>query len=379
MAGCVARLDVDEQVVDEDGGHLPVRPAQRAAELAHDAEWDAQLDVVHRGDQALEIRVLILERRFVELDESLLDRGPEDDVAPGAGERRLRPRLQRRHLDRQVLLRVRAACEAPAVLQLLDAEGARIDRTDRRATRDDLHLALLARAVAAARRVDGDAVPARGVEDGRACEYARLLDRAVFARLKEAQANPVGVLLLRKIHDRTHVVAAACFSRYMRIQAAPHSSRPRRKSVARTASTISGRRESMIALVRPWLCATARNAAPSVWRPGRPNEVLPAPQVVFTPSSSRSSRSVSTNSVTARGSAPTGIASASMITSSGGMPWSPAAETIFFAISTRRSGSIGISSSFASPITEAPCFATSGRIASSRSSSPVTELTSALR
>src|SRR6478752_4671970 len=43
----------------------------------------------------------------------------------------------------------------------------------------------------------------------------------------------------------------------------------------------------------------------------------------------------------------------------------------------RRSGSIGISSSFARPITAAPCFATSGRIASSRSSSPVTELTSA--
>ena len=76
----------------------------------------------------------------------------------------------------------------------------------------------------------------------------------------------------------------------------------------------------MIALVRPWHCATARNAAPSVWRPGSPNEVFDAPQVVFTPSSSRSRCSVSRNKVTARGSAPTGIASGSMITSSGGMP-----------------------------------------------------------
>ena len=67
-----------------------------------------------------------------------------------------------------------------------------------------------------------------------------------------------------------------------------------------------------------------------------------------------------------------------MMTSSGGMPWSPATETIFFATSTRRSGSIGMSSAFASPITAAPCRATIGRIASSRSSSPVTELTSAL-
>ena len=37
-----------------------------------------------------------------------------------------------------------------------------------------------------------------------------------------------------------------------------------------------------------------------------------------------------------------------------------------------------MSSAFASPITAAPCLATIGRIASSRSSSPVTELTSAL-
>src|SRR5262249_22154648 len=70
--------------------------------------------------------------------------------------------------------------------------------------------------------------------------------------------------------------------------------------------------------------------------------------------------------------------SGSMTTSSGLMPWSPAAETIFLAISSRASGSISIVSPFASPITAAPCLATSGRIASSRSSSAVTELTSAL-
>src|SRR5439155_21776374 len=44
---------------------------------------------------------------------------------------------------------------------------------------------------------------------------------------------------------------------------------------------------------------------------------------------------------------------------------------------TRSSGSMRISSSFASPITAAPWRATIGRMASSRSSSPVTELTSA--
>ena len=115
-----------------------------------------------------------------------------------------------------------------------------------------------------------------------------------------------------------------------------------------------------------------------MWRPGSPNEVLLAPQVMFTPRSSRISRTVSRNSVTARGSAPTGIASGSITTSCGGMPWSPATETILRATSSRRSGSIGISSSLARPITAAPWRATIGRIRFSRSSSPVTELTSAL-
>ena len=76
----------------------------------------------------------------------------------------------------------------------------------------------------------------------------------------------------------------------------------------------------MIALVSPWLAAIERNAAPSVSRPGRPNDVFDAPQVMFTPSSSRISLTVSRKSVTARGSAPTGIASGSISTSSGGMP-----------------------------------------------------------
>ena len=58
----------------------------------------------------------------------------------------------------------------------------------------------------------------------------------------------------------------------------------------------------------------------SAWRPGMPKLVFEAPQVVFTPSSSRSSFRVSKNSTAARGSAPIGIASASITMSSGGIP-----------------------------------------------------------
>ena len=135
----------------------------------------------------------------------------------------------------------------------------------------------------------------------------------------------------------------------------------------------------MIALVRPAAIAIGRKAAFKAWRRGRPNETFDAPRHMFTPSSSRIRLIVSSVIVTASVSAPTVIASGSMITSSGPMPWSPAAETILRAISRRCWGVSGIPvSSLASPMTAAPWRATSGRISSRRSSSPVTELTSAL-
>ena len=147
-----------------------------------------------------------------------------------------------------------------------------------------------------------------------------------------------------------------------------------------TASTICGERTSMIALVRPACIAMARNPAPSAARPGMPNETLEAPRVMLRPSSSWISSMVRRVVRTSDVSAPTGIASGSITMSSTGMPYSPTAmSTIFLVISSRRSGSSGISSSsLGRAITAAPCRATIGRIASSRSRSPVTELTSAL-
>ena len=135
----------------------------------------------------------------------------------------------------------------------------------------------------------------------------------------------------------------------------------------------------MIALVSPAAIAIGRNAAPSGWRRGRPKDTFDAPRHMFTPSSSRIRLIVSSVIVTASVAAPTVMASGSMTTSSGGMPWSPAAETILRAISRRCCGVSGMPvSSLARPITAAPWRATSGRISSRRSSSPVTEFTSAL-
>ena len=190
----VAGLDVEQQVVDDDRRHVPVRVAQRLAERAHELERHAQLEVVHRVRDALEIRDLVLERRLAQLEMALLHGRPEDHVPPHPGERRLRPRLQQRHLDDEVLLRLRAAGEPPAGLQLVGRERARVDRRELLPAGGDAHLAFLAGAVTAAGRVDRDAVPARAVEQRRAGGDARFLRRAV--RLLEDEPNAVRVDLL---------------------------------------------------------------------------------------------------------------------------------------------------------------------------------------
>ena len=150
-------------------------------------------------------------------------------------------------------------------------------------------------------------------------------------------------------------------------------------SAALTASTICGVRVSMIALVRPAVIAIGSQAAPRVCRSGMPNDVLDAPQVMLTPNSSRIRRIVSQVTSEVVVSAPIGIASGSITMSAWAMPYSwVATRTILAVRSSRLSASIGISSwSLGSAMIAASYFLTSGRIAASRSSSAVTELTSA--
>ena len=87
-----------------------------------------RLEVVERVEHPLEIRALVLHRRLVQHQVALLHRRAQDHVAPDAGQRRLRPRLERRHLDDQVAARGRAAREPPALAQLIDGERARVER-----------------------------------------------------------------------------------------------------------------------------------------------------------------------------------------------------------------------------------------------------------
>ena len=126
--------------------------------------------------------------------------------------------------------------------------------------------------------------------------------------------------------------------------------------------------------------AIGRNAEPSACRSGIPNDTLDAPSVMLSPNSARISSIVSRVLRTSVESAPMGMARGSITMSARGMPYSSTAMSMILrVISSRLRGSSGISSSsLGRAITAAPCSLTSGRIASSRSRSPVTELTSAL-
>ena len=145
------------------------------------------------------------------------------------------------------------------------------------------------------------------------------------------------------------------------------------------AARVSAESGFVIAEVSPEAIAIGRKAALIPSRFGRPKLTLEAPQVVFTLSSSRSRRSRWKTCRPAVAIAPTGMSSGSTTTSSRGMPWSAARSTMRRATSNRTSGSSEMPvSSLEMATTAAPYFRTRGSTRSRRSSSPVTEFTSAL-
>ena len=107
---------------------------------------------------------------------------------------------------------------------------------------------------------------------------------------------------------------------------------------------------------------------------GNPNETFDAPQVVFTPNSSRNLRTSVNTCLPAVAIAPMGITRGSTTISLAGIPKSEARSTIFLATAKRISGSSEIPvSSLLIATTGTLYFATKGNTNSNRSSSPVTE------
>ncbi len=70
--------------------------------LRSDSEVHPELQVVQRGQHALDVGLLVGQRRLGQLQVALLRRRPQDDLASDADGGRLRPRHQRRHLDLDV-------------------------------------------------------------------------------------------------------------------------------------------------------------------------------------------------------------------------------------------------------------------------------------
>src|SRR4029077_5251264 len=369
-------------VVEDHRGDLVVGLAQRPAEAPEHGEFGPRLQVIQLGQHPLHVAGLVGQGGLGQLQVPLLHGRAQDDLAADAHGGGLGPGGQRRHLDLGVPDGRGAAGQPPAVLDLLRRIGPDVQAGRRGRVLGDPDPALLSWAVAAAGRVDGDAVPAGRVEQGHA---VRNPHRPVIE--DQIDPNGLGGCFPRRRHvapwpSACALAASAAFwaARCAAIQLAPHSSRFSTRSAALTARTICGDRASMIALVSPALIAMGRNAAAIVCRSGMPKLTLEAPSVMFTPNSALIIAIVSIVRVGCRVSAPTGMASGSITMSSTSILYFSVATWISLRVSSRRrAGSSGISSSsFGSPITAAPYFFTIGRMASIRSSSAVTELTSAL-
>ncbi len=188
--GRVAGLDVYEHIVDDHGSGLVPRFAQHRADRAQGVQVDPELEVVKLGQQALEVGRLVRQRGLLQLDEPLLHGRAEDDLASDADGRRLRAGDEGRHLHLEVAHGFEPTGEPPALAQLVALERPRVERRHRGGAVEHPHLALLAGAVPTAGRVDGDAVPASGVEEGHPRRDAHL----PAARL-EAEVNALAAVL----------------------------------------------------------------------------------------------------------------------------------------------------------------------------------------
>ena len=184
---------------------------------------------------------LVLERRLVELEVALLHGRAQDHVPADPDERRLRAGLQRRHLDDEVLLRLRAAGEAPAGPQLVGRERTRVDRPR-------------AALAGATRTLHFLQVPWPPQVESIATPFQLAASKSVVPAGTRASFTAPSAC------SKTSRTRSGCGSGSSgsargaltpppppasrgsaAIQRAPHSSRPSRKSVARTASTVSSR------------------------------------------------------------------------------------------------------------------------------------------
>src|SRR5207253_2625167 len=362
----VTRFDRDEVLAREHSGDAKSRLAKNSGNGAQhgNARHHAVTFVGERVLQARDVAALVLHGWLVELQVDLANVGVEDDQAAEAHGRGLGHAQQLGHLAGHVLVDPRLAGKPPSVRNFGGPQLPVIGGFGIRTAANHPHLAFAARAATAARGVDGQPDPVRGAEDRGAGWHAG-----------GPVERQVGDLELALDHCAR---PAACSARNLAIHRIAYSSWPSSRSPASTARLTCGSSGLVIAHVSPECIASGRNAALTVARSGRPNDTLEAPHVMLLPSSSRMRRIVSSVMTPHVGSAATVIAIGSMITSSCGMPSSAARSMIRRPRPTRSAGTIEIPvSSFAIPMTAAPCFFTSGRMRSIRSSSAVTELTSA--
>ena len=167
--GGVARLHGDQHVVHDHRGDLVVRlraasgrgscSTDSSARGSRSSSWAS----TRSRSLAWSARVGSASSRY-----RFCTRRAQDDLPADADGGGLGPGGQRRHLDRRVPGGRGAAGQPPAVLDLLRRVGPDVQAGRRGRVLGDPDPALLAGAVAAAGRVDGDAVPAGRVEQGHA-------------------------------------------------------------------------------------------------------------------------------------------------------------------------------------------------------------------
>src|SRR5690625_1090511 len=315
----------DLSAVDRDRD-LPVALAQRLLQPLQDAQVHAQVPdvevlytplLLQRQQQPLQVARGVVHVGLLDLDVVQPHRGIELDVADlGAlADNLLVDLAVGGHIDDQIVEQQCLAREAPSRLLALARMKTFLDGVPLAGVVElaadavlgevagaELDLAAPTEAAPAADGIDVHAELPCALQQGSTDREVppsagwREDDQGVLGRLAHRHFTPGQTATRRRrLSPRPSrppaASSAAAGSRNFRIQRPQPGSTPFMTLAAMIPTISSWRRGFMIADVMPAPAAMARKAALRPWRWGRPKEMLEAPQVVLTPSSSRRRRS----------------------------------------------------------------------------------------
>ena len=199
LARRVARLDGDQGLAAQHGGHVELGVAQRLRQGAEDRQRSGHREprLAQGVLEALVVGALVVKCRLVELQTHLVDVRIEQDLPADTEHGGLGGGEEARHLHDHFVAHLGLARQTPAGREILLRQVILVRRSNRCGAFDHLHAALAARTASAAGTLDRLARPGGGMEQGRSGGHPR---RGLLGQ--ERDLDLLGLGDGRRFHER---------------------------------------------------------------------------------------------------------------------------------------------------------------------------------